>query len=172
MLVEDLQNYHRQFLSIKSEAQNLLDDLTDLQFNWRPSPNRWSIALCIDHLLVTGRNSLSHIHETTHEARSKGLFSGGPFRYGIIERWFVRQMEPQGRMKFKAPKPYMPTADWFDVEIATSFYALQEEFLQCIEEANGIDLSRVKVKNDVRKLVGPLEPRSVRLCTSWPMPVA
>ena len=151
MLVEDLQNYHRQFESIKTDAQNLLGDLNELQFNWQPTRDRWSIAQCIDHLVVTGRSSLSNIHLAINEARSKGLFSPGPFRYGLIEKWFVRQMEPRANMRFKAPKAYMPSAYQPQAEIVASFYSLQEEFLACIEEANGIDLSRTKVSNAVSR---------------------
>src|SRR5229473_155159 len=110
MLVEDLQNYHRQFESIKTGAQNLLGDLNALQFNWQPGGDRWSIAQCIDHLVVTGRSSVSNIHLAVNEARSRGFFSPGPFRYGLIEKWFVRRMEPPAKMKFKAPKPYLPSA--------------------------------------------------------------
>ena len=91
MLVEDLQNYHRQFELIKTDAQNLLGDLSELQFNWQPGADRWSIAQCMDHLVVTGRSSLLNIHLAINESRSKGLFSPGPFRYGLIEKWFVRQ---------------------------------------------------------------------------------
>ena len=40
MLVEDLQNYHRQFESIKTDAQTLLGDLNELQFNWQPGSDR------------------------------------------------------------------------------------------------------------------------------------
>ena len=151
MLVEDLQNYHRQFESIKTDAQNLLGDLNELQFNWQPTSDRWSIAQCIDHLVVTGRSSLSHIHRAVDEARSKGLFSPGPFRYGMIEKWFVRQIEPPARMRFKAPKAYLPSAPQPHAEIVASFYSLQEEFLACIEEANGVDLSKTKVSNAVSR---------------------
>ena len=151
MLVEELQNYHQQFQSIKIEAQNLLTDLTDVQFNWRPDTDRWSISQCIDHLVVTGRNSLSHIDRAINEARAKGLFSQGPFRYGLIESWFVRQMEPRARMRFKAPKVYLPSANRPYAETVLRFYDLQEEFLQRIEQANGIDLSRAKVNNAVSR---------------------
>lgn len=151
MLVDDLQNYHQQFLSIKFEAQNLFGSLSDNQLNWQPGSNRWSVGQCIDHLLVTGRNSLSHINEAVSEARSKGLTSQGPFRYGMIEKWFVRQMEAHARMRFKAPQAYIPSSDWLSAEIVPSFCVLQEEFLMCIEAANGIDLSRTKVKNPVSR---------------------
>ena len=151
MLVEDLQNYQQQFQSIKIGAENLLRDLNELQFNWQPGADRWSIAQCIDHLVVTGRSSLSNIHCAINDARSKDLFSPGPFRYGLIERWFVRQMEAAATMTFKAPKAYLPSASQPHAEIVASFYSLQEEFLSCIGEANGIDLSRTKVSNAVSR---------------------
>ena len=40
MLVEDLESYHQQFLSIKSEAGNLLGNLTEIQLNWQAGSNR------------------------------------------------------------------------------------------------------------------------------------
>lgn|SRR5262249_26656493 len=151
MLVADLQNYHQQFQSIKIDAQDLLAGLSEIQFNWRPGANRWSIAQCLDHLLVTGRNSLSNIHVAINDARSKALFSQGPFRYGVLEKWFVRQMEPPARIRFKAPKAYVPSGQGSYAEIVKDFYRLQEEFLQCIEEANGIELSKTKVSNPVSR---------------------
>ena len=125
--------------------------LDELQFNWQPNTDRWSIAQCIDHLVVTGRSSLSNIHRAVDEARAKGLFGPGSFRYGLIEKWFVRQMEPPARMKFEAPKAYLPSANQPYREIVTSFYSLQAEFSTCIEEANGIDLLKTKVSNAVSR---------------------
>jgi hypothetical protein len=37
--------------------------------------------------------------------------------------------------------------DRYAAEIVSSFHSLQQEFLECIEEANGIDLSMTKVSN-------------------------
>src|SRR5262249_39816149 len=104
-------------LSITSEGTNLPGDLSETQLNWKPTPDQWSIGQCIDHLLVTGRNSLLNIHQAISDARSRNLFNEGPFRYGLIEKWFVNQMGPEARMRFKAPKAYMPTTDWLDAEI-------------------------------------------------------
>jgi len=50
-------------------------------------------------------------------------------------------------MRFKAPTAYFPSASQRHAEIVASFNSLQEEFLSCIEEANGIDLARTKVSN-------------------------
>lgn len=147
----DLQNYHRQFKEIKIDARDLLAGLTNDEFNWRPDNKRWSIAQCIDHLLVTGADSLSNTRHAIDEARSRGTLSEGPFRYGLIERWFVRQMDAHSRMRFRSPKGYLPTASGRCHEMAERFEALQDQFLQCIEDANGIDLSKVKVTNPVSR---------------------
>jgi hypothetical protein len=149
MLVPDLQNYREQFISIRSEAQDLLGALNVDQLNWHPGANRWSIAQCVDHLLVTGRDSLTNMSRAIADSRARKTLSEGPFRYGLIERWFVRQMEPLARMRFRSPKAYLPSADRLPADLAASFYNLQDEFLRCIEDANGIDLSKTKVSNAV-----------------------
>lgn len=151
MLIEDLKNHHQQFQSIKLDAQDLLANLTDIQFTWQPDLDRWSIAQCIDHLLVTGNNSLSNIRIAITEARSKCQFSEGPFRYGIIERWFVRQMEPPARLRFKAPKAYLPSGQLHYAEMVRDFVILQDQFLRVIQDVQGIDLSKVKVRNPVTR---------------------
>ena len=151
MLVADLQDYHQQFQAIKIDAGNLLADLTAREGYWQPDKSRWSIALCLDHLLITGRHSLTNLRLAITDARAKGIFSQGPFRYGMIERWFVRQMDARATMRWKAPPAYRPTNSGRFEDLVRNFFALQEEFLHCIDEANGIDLARVKVANPVSR---------------------
>ena len=151
MLTRELDGFCGQFEAIKADALHLLVDLTEDEFNWDPGSNRWSIAQCIDHLVVTGNSSVSNIRGAINEARSKGLFSRGPFRYGMIERWFVRQMEPPVKTKFKAPKAYKPGLAQDYARTVAEFYKLQEEFLHCAEDADGLDLSSIKVNNAVTR---------------------
>ena len=153
MLDEDLRNYQRQFHAIEADARDLCSDLTEAQSQWRPSPNQWSIAHCLDHILVSGRSSLSNLRLAIDEARSNNVLSRGPFRYGVIERWFVRQTEPPPRFRMKAPRAYQPRLDLPFPQLLSGFFALQEEFLACVEEADGIHLSKVKVANPVSKWI-------------------
>src|SRR5262249_13359657 len=128
MMVEDLRKLREQFLSIKVEAQNLLlQDLSDAQFNWQPGPNQWSIGQCLDHLLVTGRNSISNIHEAIAANATKRSSQEKPFRYGPIEKWFVRLMGPRVIVKIKAPRAYRPSTERLSTEIIDGFFRLQEE---------------------------------------------
>jgi hypothetical protein len=67
----------------------------------------------------------------------------------MVEKWFVRQMQPQAKVKFRAPRAYRPTLAQDHAQAVAAFYKLQEDFLGCAEEANGLDLSRIKVSNAV-----------------------
>ena len=148
-------DYRRQFESIKADAREMLGGVTELQARWQSGPQQWSIAHCVDHLLVSGRSSESNLRAAINEAWSSGLVSQGPFRYGLIERWFVWQTEPPVRFKMRAPKAYRPRpgADQPFGQMLADFIALQDNLLQCVEEAGGLDLARVKVANPVSKLI-------------------
>ena len=90
-----------------------------------------------------------------NEARSKNVLGRGPFHYGSIERWFVRQTEPPAGWKMKAPKAYRPRleSDQPFARLASDFFALQDELLRCVEEADGLDLARVKVANPISRFI-------------------
>ena len=54
-LIAVLQEYYRQVEGIKEDAIYLARGLSEPQFNWRPSPEKWSIGECLEHLNVTAR---------------------------------------------------------------------------------------------------------------------
>src|SRR6185295_4764971 len=97
----------------------------------------WSIADCLNHLAVTGNQSLPRIRRAIVEARSRGLLGRGPFRHGKIGNLFIRLMDAPPRIKFKVPKPYRPSPDLSVSEIVAGFFLLQQEMIRALEEADG-----------------------------------
>ena len=152
-LVSDLEDFRRLLEGVNSDARDLTAGLSDAQFSWRPAPGQWSIAECLDHLTQTGRVSVRHIRETLADARRRGLYSRGPFRYGLLGQMVVRSMGPRPRMKFKAPAAFKPQPERPRLEVERDFFALQDELLKCIRESNGINLRRAKVASPVTKLL-------------------
>ena len=145
----ELLEYSRQLAAIKRDAELLLEGLTEDQLTWREQARTWSIADCLNHLLVTGNESLPNIRRTMTEARSRRLLGRGPFRQGVLGNWFIRLMDAPPKIKFKAPHAYRPAFDLPVSEIVAGFFVLQDELIQALEEADGIDLARAKVSNPV-----------------------
>jgi len=153
VLMPELDGYRAQFEALKSETAELLDGLTEAQFNWRASPGRWSIAECLVHLNVTARLYLPLIEKSIKEARSRQLFGEGPFRHGFLINWLIRTTEPPPKLKTKSPKIFVPPPDQPLETVATDFMSLQDQFLARIQESNGLHLSRIKVVSPVSRFL-------------------
>jgi hypothetical protein len=148
---DELENYRRQFETINRDAHRLLDGLVDAQLVWRPRVESWSIADCLNHLVVTGRVSLTHIHSAVVEARSRNQFSSGfPWR-SVLGSLLIRLMDAPPKLKFKAPQFYAPVLNLTAPEIVNNFFLLQDEMVLELYEAEGLNLARVKVGNPFSK---------------------
>lgn len=148
-MAPELQAYLEQLAAIEHDARRLVDGLTDAQLAWRETPTTWSVADCLNHLLVTGRHSMKAIRRALGDARSRGLMGSGPFRQGMVGNWFVRLMDAPPGVKFKAPKAYRPELAMTEAETLSGFFGLQQELARVLSEADGIDLARTKVDNPV-----------------------
>jgi DinB family protein len=148
-LQAELREYDRQFEALERDARRLVDGLSERALVWHEAAGTWSIGDCLDHLSVTGKQSLSHIRSAIAEARSRGLLGAGPFRHPVTGRVLIRLMDAPPRMRFKAPRAYRPMRDAPVSEILTAFFLLQSELIHALSEANGVDLARVKVANPV-----------------------
>jgi hypothetical protein len=152
-LLPQLQGFIREFESIKGDAKNLIDGLNERQFNWHPSPGGWSIAECLDHLNVAGSQLLPPIDAAIERARNRELFSQGPFTYGLLGNRFIRSQEPPVKRKMKTFKQYIPPRDRSRPEVESEFLDLQDQIIDRIRAANGLDLSRIKIGSPVNRLI-------------------
>lgn len=150
-LVCELQDYERQFAAINEDAKALLGDLSPRQLGWREDVTRWSISDCVNHLVVTGNQSLTHIRTAIIAARSNGMLSKGPFRHPVMGKLLILLMDAPPRVRFKVPKAYRPAKEQPVADTLAAFWILQEELAHALREANGVDLARVKVANPVSK---------------------
>ncbi len=152
-LAPELDAFRRQFEQLANDADALSGALTDDQFNWHPPTGGWSVAQCIDHLNVTARVYLPNLDEGIASAIRRGLYGEGPFCYNWIGRMIVRSQEPPTRMKFKAPKAFQPSQVRRRQETLAAFRAYQVQFVDRLRQANGLDLSRARVRSPVAYLI-------------------
>lgn len=147
MLTDDPQDLQQQFQAIQADAQKLLAELSDPQFNWHPSARAWSIAEGVEHLVVIGRVVLTRLDQVISDALARGILGRGPFRYRMFETWVVRLAEAPWRKEFEAPKGYIPSSAHPYKQIVPSFFTVQEGFLASLHKAQGLDFAKTRVPN-------------------------
>jgi len=148
-LTPEIDEFRRQFEQLADEAAALVSPLSDAQFAWHSSPTAWSIAQCIDHLNVTARLYLPMLDEGIANAIRQGLYGEGPFTYWWLARMFVRMLEPPPRLRMKTPAAFQPPPARTRHEIMAAFRAYQVQYVDRLRQANGLDLSRARVRSAV-----------------------
>jgi hypothetical protein len=148
-LSPELETFRESFEQIANEADALAGALTNEQFNWRPPSGGWSVAQCIEHLNATARQYLPRFDEGIAEAIRRGLYGEGPFRYRWLGRKMVQSQEPTTKRKFKAAKAFLPPPSRPRQESMAAFRAYQVQFIDRLRQANGLDLSRARIRSPV-----------------------
>jgi DinB superfamily len=153
-LAPELDELRVQFEQVSTDADALVDPLRDEQFHWRPAPDVWSIAECLDHLNATARVYLPKLDEGISEAIRRGGYGSGPFRYSWIGRIFVRTAEPPSRVRMKAPEMFRPIPGRPRHEVMATLREYRVQFIDRLNGANGLDLARARVTSPLSKWLG------------------
>lgn len=153
-LYSELADYRDRFAIARQEAAALVDGLSPDALNTAPSPEAWSVGQCLAHLNESTGQLVPRLETAIDRARDRGPFAEGPFRYGMVSRWFIHAMDPEAGWTFPAPNGYAPPAIPLEpAEVLGTFQALQDRLIACAERADGLDLKRIRVASPLTRLV-------------------
>ncbi|MGH7504090.1 MAG: DinB family protein [Longimicrobiales bacterium] len=152
--------------AIKRDARELFDGLSDAQANWRPHPRRWSIAQCLDHIVLSGEPYLRSIEAMIGEARRRAALKQPPFRPGRLSGWFIRSVEPPPRFKAKTFRSMEPGEGRPAAEALARFLALHDALAALIRSAQGIDPHGGRAPSPFFRLLRLTLDQSIALVTT------
>jgi DinB family protein len=155
-LIPELQQRRREFEASKTEVRALVAGLSHAQFNYRPAPDRWSIAECLVHLNTAANACFPAIDRAIAAAQARGWTSAGPFRYGWLANWMVRTFEPPVRRRFRTAKIFRPPAPpplgYNTADVLADYVAVRDGLVERVQRAGGLDLKRAVVISPATRL--------------------
>jgi len=128
-----------------SHAESITHGLSSQQFQWRPSPKRWSIGECIAHMNLANAANLPALEAGIASGRARGLNGEGPFHYGFLMRRFIASQEPPVTKKYNSPKGFLPAAELAPDTTLTEHRRIASELKRLTREANGLHLAKIKI---------------------------
>lgn len=152
-LAPEIEALRVQFERIARDGDALAAPLSDEQFAWRPAPDAWSVAECLDHLNATARMYLPVMDEGIADAIRRGLYGAGPYTYNWIGRLCVYLVSPKMRVRARAPAAFLPAAGRPRHDVLAAFRAYQVQYVDRLRQANGLDLARARVSSPVVRWV-------------------
>jgi hypothetical protein len=133
-----------EYRAIAERASDVVSRVGAARVGERPSPAHWSIAECLAHLTLASDAYQPIWREACQRARAAGLTGNGPFTLDFWGRFWVWFLEPPPKVRFPAPKPFVPVETAAGDALA-AFLASQDRVLSMIDSAQGLPVARMKI---------------------------
>jgi hypothetical protein len=136
--------------SCRARARELIDGLSEAEFNWSAGRDSWSMAQCLDHLCRIGEALLEPLQEGLARTEARGWTSDQPPRYGFFSRAFIRATGPLDRPRVRRVRTqglYRPAGSQRLGATLARFEHLQDELQALVRRSEGLDVVRVKVRS-------------------------
>jgi DinB family protein len=135
-------------------ARQLVSGLSEVQLNWKPAPDKWSIAQCLEHLAVTSSKFDPYFTAAIARARKKWPVTSSPsYRPTLIGGWLIKQVTPETGRNLPAPKVFRPSESSHIHGSLESFLEQQERFITFVRETEGVDYNKTRLRSPVTPLM-------------------
>ena len=137
----------------KDKVKSAFSNISLEQLNWKPTPKSWSIAQCLDHLIISHNSyfpDLKKITEWTYKMNFWERYS--PFS-GVFGRMLKDQLKEQVRRKMKAPKIIQPSVSKMNIEVFERYYNSLDVFLEYISNCRNIDIDKIIINSPTISIV-------------------
>ncbi len=134
-------------------ARQLFSGLSETQLNWKPAPDKWSIAQCLDHLAVATSKFGPYFTAALARARKKWPVTSSPsYRPTLIGGLLIKQVVPETGRNLSAPKVFRPSESNIHASLE-SFLEQQERFIKFVRETDGVDYNKTRLRSPVTPLM-------------------
>lgn len=133
-----------------SRLHELVDTMDDAAWCAKPSGSRWSVAECVEHLNITSRAYVPLLRDGLRDGRARGLTNPTSNNRLDLFGWLlVRMLEPPVKKKRRmpTPAPFVPASIEPKTKVVGEYEALQRELVGILTEAEGLAISKIKVRS-------------------------
>lgn len=134
--------------NVASETRSTFGQLTPPQLNWKPSPERWSVAQCFDHLLTSNKGYFPVI-DNVLAGYKRTFWQSMPVLPGLMGKLLVKSMDPASTRKVKAPKRFQPTQSDISGSVINDFVDQQKQIVDKMKATEHLDLEKIVITSPV-----------------------
>lgn len=127
--------------------------LSPAQLNWRPNPEEWSIAYCVEHVIVANAGYFAPIGQILAGTKARSFWERLPLLPGLFGGFLIRTLEPGAKGFVPAPKAFLPGSTAIAADVLDRFAAQHAELLSLMGRCQSLDVARVIVTSPAADFV-------------------
>ncbi|REJ79467.1 MAG: DinB family protein [Acidobacteria bacterium] len=148
-MTETSQKLIERACEVTNDVREAFGHLSGEQLNWKPDPDSWSIAQCIDHLVTTNGEYFTKIEEAVGDDLRPNLWSRIPFWSGLVGYMIKRAVNPESTRKVKTFGVFQPAKSDVPDTIVEDFAESQEKLLSLIRQTDHLNRKKITLFSPV-----------------------
>jgi uncharacterized damage-inducible protein DinB len=137
----------------KTKVQQTFFILTPAQLNWKPSPTQWSIAKCLEHLLISDRSYFEVLEKIAMQDYQMSLLE----KYSPLTSFWGKtlkdQLQEKVKRKMTAPSKLKPSQSNKSADFVQVYLNNLDLFLDHIWNCRTVDLDKTIITSPTLKMV-------------------
>ena len=130
------------FDKISDQVKTNFGHLSADALNRKPAPDKWSIAQCLHHLIVSNRTYYPQFEEVMNGSHTNSWYQQIGFISRSMGSWLIKSTGPDRSAKMKNPPAFAPTQGNLPGTIVHDFLAHQEEMKSHFKKMERVDLQQ------------------------------
>ena len=154
--METIQQLKEKFIS---DTESVLKDfnkfklLSEEQINWKPSAENWSIAECVDHLVVTNKLYFNEFEKQFADSQIKTDYAKAQVKHKWLSKFIIKSVDPANIKKAKTFPVFMPSRSKHTKDVFNSFYEVQNGLINLLSTAINLDLNKYVMSSPAAKII-------------------
>jgi len=137
----------------KQKAAAAFSELSTEQINWKPAPESWSMAQCLQHLIESDGNYYTVLENIADGKYKKSLWQKITPLTAWWGRIFIKQLSEEVKRKLKAPRAATPSSSTLSREIVDRYQEHLDIFMDHISKCRNADLDKTILTSPFLKIV-------------------
>jgi len=139
--------------AVSTDVQQEFGSFSSEQLNWKPSADRWSVAQCLDHLIIGNKAFFPILESIVNGKKRTVVMERLPVLPGIWGKLLIKSLNPKNPRKMKAPPTFQPASSELPQNIVDQFVSQQGEFGAWMDKTKDLDLERTIITSPALKLI-------------------
>lgn len=150
-MANDTVSIENELTNIDADVRSSFGTMTAEQLNWKPAAESWSVAQCLEHLILSNKEMEPAVDAKIAGAKNTFWENYSPFT-GFIGGFMIKSLKNDSR-KFKAPaKSIVPPSD-VPADIVDQFSASQKEIIERMKSLAPLDWNQTVVTSPFMKIM-------------------
>jgi hypothetical protein len=150
---EYIENLITKLEDVSRSAESGFGTLTPGQLNWKPSDNQWSIAQCLDHIIVSNETYYPQLEKIISGKWKNSLWQNMPYLHKMWGKILLKSVSPDTVKKVKTSRVFYPASSGIPRTIIKEFVSHNKSLTEFMIRSSQANHDKIVITSPVSAFI-------------------